>query len=98
MNFKKEDLIQGEVNASEIIKKGEINSWIQGPCRYNLSTQIRNFCVNNGLTIHKMETVPINTSFFGRILDGKMETIYFHVTGNMDSLNILSETLKRFAE
>lgn len=98
MSIRKEDLLQGEVNRSELIKKGEINSCIEGPCRYNIGTQIRNYCINNGLTIHKIDIVPINTSFFDRVLDGKMETIYFHISGNIDTLKVLSENLKRLAQ
>ena len=98
MSIKKEDLLQGTVSRSEFIKKGEINSWIEGPCKYNIGTQLRNYCIDNGLTIHKIDIVPINTSFFDRILDGKKETIYFHISGNIDTLKVLSENLKRLAQ
>jgi ubiquitin C-terminal hydrolase len=71
-----------------------INTWVEAPKNRNVSNAIRKFCIENNLLIHKLESVSIHRDFLDKMLGIDRETIYFHISGDYDSLNILKTSLE----
>jgi len=62
--------------------KASINSYIECPKSSDMSSAIRQYCVDCGITIHKLECVPVYSSLLGKVFGLERETVYFHIEGD----------------
>lgn len=74
----------------------EINTWIECPVKYDLGNAIRKYCIDNKLTIHKLESVPCRKDWVDKMVGNNRETVYFHISGDYDLLNNLKIQIERF--
>ena len=72
------------------------DSWVEAPKSKNVLNAIRKFCVESKITIHKLESVPVNRDFLDKLCGVNRETIYFHLEGDYNALNHLKTTLESY--
>lgn len=74
--------------------KHNINTWVEAPKSKNVLNAIKKYCLETGLTVHKLESVPVGRDFLDRLCAVDRETIYFHVEGDYNALNNLKIQLE----
>jgi hypothetical protein len=78
--------------------KASINTYIECSRSWNFSTKIRQYCIDCGITIHKLECVPIYSSLLGKLFGMERETIYFHIEGDVNHLENFKRQLKELTK
>ncbi len=68
------------------------NSWIECLVSWDVENQIRKYCSDHKIIIHKIESVQVKQDLIGRLI-GKRNTIYFNLEGNASDLKGLKEKL-----
>lgn len=66
-----------------------INTWVKSPKSYDLYNVIKTYCIDNNLTIHRLESSPCGKDWIDRLIGNNRETVYFHISGGYDKLNNL---------
>lgn len=78
--------------------KASINSYIECSKSLDLSTAIRQYCVDCGITIHKLECVPIYSSLLGKVFGMERETVYFHIEGDEGHIRNFKKQIEKLAK
>ena len=75
-----------------------INTWVEAPKKYNLTNEIRKFCIDNNVTIHSLYSDPVNRDFLDKVLAINREVVYFHIEGSEYALTYLKNWLESMAK
>jgi hypothetical protein len=78
--------------------KASINTYVECSKSSDMGTTIRQYCIDCGITIHKLECVPIYSSLLGKVFGMERETIYFHIEGDLNHLENFKRQLKELAK
>ena len=78
--------------------KASINTYVECSKSSNMGTTIRQYCIDCGITIHKLECVPIYSSLLGKVFGIERETIYFHIEGDLNHLENFKRKLEKLSK
>ena len=78
--------------------KASINTYVECSKSSNMGTTIRQYCIDCGITIHKLECVPIYSSLLGKVFGMERETIYFHIECDLNHLENFKRQLEKLAK
>jgi hypothetical protein len=78
--------------------KASINSYIECSKSLDMSTAIRQYCVDCGIAIHKLECVPIYSSLLGKVFGMERETVYFHIEGDEGHIRNFKKQIEKLAK
>ena len=78
--------------------KASINTYVECSKSSNMGTTIRQYCIDCGITIHKLECVPIYSSLLGKVFGMERETINFHIEGDLNHLENFKRQLEKLAK
>lgn len=78
--------------------KASINSYIECSKSLDMSSAIRQYCLDCDITIHKIECVPVYSSLLGKVFGLQRETVYFHIEGDEEHLRNFKRQIEKLAK
>lgn len=74
--------------------KYSINTWVEAPKGCDLLNAIRKYCIDEKITIHKLESVSVNKDILDKLFFIDREVIYFHIEGEKNSILNIKKQLE----